>query len=93
MKRIALNLTFLFLMSGNALASATTCSTIGRIKYCYILFKLDYPAKQSSIQVYVDGVFVPQSNWRYLASENAVHFEQNSYPGAGSTIKITYQTL
>ena len=102
-KKVILSLIFLILMaretmvladnSGGVSVLATTCPIIGRVKYCHVLFELDYPAKQSTILVFVDGVLVPQSNWRYLANENAVYFERNSYPRVGSTVKITYRTL
>ena len=55
-------------------------------------FQLKYPAQEGSIEVTVDGTPIPRGNWQYLAADNAIRFEKNALPKAGSTIKITYQT-
>ncbi len=53
--------------------------------------QLKYLAVASSVEVYINGVVAPQSDWSYLPSQNAVRFEKNATPSAGSTIRITYQ--
>ena len=55
-------------------------------------FQLKYPAQESSIEVYVSGVSVPQGDWEYLSSERAIRFEKNALPKAGNTIKVVYRT-
>ncbi len=54
-------------------------------------YLLTYSAVASSVEVYINGVVAPQSDWSYLPSQNAVRFEKNATPSAGSTIRITYQ--
>ncbi len=55
------------------------------------LFQLKYPAKASAIEVYVDGSLASQSEWRYLPGKNAISFEKNYTPQAGSQIKVVYE--
>ncbi len=56
------------------------------------LFQLQYPAVQSTIEVFVNGVATHQSDWHYLQGQNAIRFDKSALPKAKSVIKIMYQT-
>ncbi len=56
-------------------------------------FALQYPALENTIEVYVNGVLAPSTDWEYVSSAKAIQFRENAPPPPGSSIKITYQTL
>lgn len=46
---------------------------------------------QSSIQVIVDDVVIPSTDWDYNASENSISFHADSIPGKNAAIRVKYQ--
>ncbi len=57
-------------------------------------FPLKYPVSMGTVEVFVDGIPAPQSNWRYLEDQNAIRFEDGVFKGKKGevTIKVTYRT-
>ncbi len=46
---------------------------------------------ESSIQVIVNGVVVPSSDWNYNADENSISFNANSIPDQDADIRVKFQ--
>lgn len=54
-------------------------------------YDLDYPAVESTIQVFVNGYAV-SSNWYYDTAQQAVFFDSDYAPQEGDNIRVTYAT-
>ena len=57
------------------------------------LFQLKYPALTGNIEIYIDGVLVPQGDWNYLQDQNAIRIGADAFlKEEGSVVKVTYNT-
>lgn len=59
-------------------------------------FQLDRAPNVSTIQIFVDGVSVPQSatnGWTYDATTNSITFHGSAVPAASSHIQVAYDPL